>query len=53
MAKKIRPSQEESMVKFLKKEGFEQLPAEAIKKEPYKTIYKKPECFRGEKAGAK
>ena len=53
MAKKIRPSQEESMVKFLQKEGFEQIPAGAIKKEPYKTIYKKPECFRGEKAEAK
>lgn len=53
MAKKIRLSQEETMVKFLQKEGFKQIPAGEIKKEPYKSIYKKPECFRGEKAESK
>jgi hypothetical protein len=53
MAKKIRLSQEETMVKFLQKEGFKQIPEGAIKKEPYKSIYKKPECFKGEKAESK
>lgn len=50
MAKKIRPTQEEAMEKFLQKEGFKRIPAGEIKKEPYKSIYKKPECFKGKKA---
>jgi hypothetical protein len=50
MAKKRRLSQEEAMEKFLLKEGFKKIPASAIKKEPYKSIYKKPECFKGKKA---
>ncbi len=50
MAKKIRLTQEEEIEKFLHKEGFKPIPAEAIKKEPYKSIYKKPECFKSKKA---
>jgi hypothetical protein len=29
----------------LRKEGFEELSEEQIKKEPYKSIYKLPDCF--------
>jgi hypothetical protein len=50
MAKKIRVSQEEAIEKFLHKEGFKRIPAEEIKKEPYKSIYKKPECFKEKKS---
>lgn len=49
MAKKIRLTQEEQIERFLKKQGFQQIPEKDIKKEPYKTIYKKPECFKNNK----
>jgi hypothetical protein len=49
MAKKIRLTQEEEIVKMLKKEGFEELSEKDIKKEPYKSIYRQPGCFKGNK----
>ena len=49
MAKKIRLTQEEEIVKVLKKEGFRELTENEVKKEPYKSIAKPPLCFRKEK----
>jgi hypothetical protein len=45
MAKKIRPSQEEEIICFLNKEGFREVTHEELKKEPYKTLAKIPDCF--------
>jgi hypothetical protein len=45
MAAKIRLSQEEEIIETLRKEGFDELSEEQIKKEPYKSIYKLPDCF--------
>ena len=46
MAKKIRLTEEEEVVRMLKKEGFKELTEKEIKKEPYKSIYKRPACFK-------
>jgi hypothetical protein len=46
MAKKIRLTQEEEVIKMLKKEGFKELTEKEIKREPYKSIYKRPVCFK-------
>ena len=46
MAKKIRKSQEEEVVLMLKKEGFRELSEAEIAKEPYKSIYALPDCFK-------
>jgi hypothetical protein len=45
MAKKIRKSQEDEVVEMLKREGFRELSQSDIEKEPYKSIFKLPECF--------
>ena len=45
MVTKIRLSQEEEIIETLRKEGFEELSEEQIKKEPFKSIYKLPDCF--------
>jgi hypothetical protein len=34
---------------MLKREGFRELSKSEIQHEPYKTIYKLPECFRKDK----
>jgi hypothetical protein len=52
MAKKIRKSQEEEVIEMLKREGFRELSKSEIQKEPYKTIYKLPECFEAGKRAA-
>ena len=49
MAKEIRPTQEEEMIRILKKEGFKEISSKDVKKEPYKTIYKLPVCFKNSK----
>ena len=46
MAKKIRKSEEEEVILMLKKEGFKELSEEEIAKEPYKSIYALPDCFK-------
>ncbi|MFZ4441054.1 MAG: hypothetical protein ACOYOS_21800 [Syntrophales bacterium] len=46
MAKKIRKSEEEEVVIMLKKEGFRELSEAEIAKEPYKSIYALPDCFK-------
>lgn len=45
MAAKIRLTQGEEIVESLKKEGFKELTDSDIKNEPYKSIYKLPDCF--------
>ncbi|MEI7638748.1 MAG: hypothetical protein WCJ37_15665 [Syntrophus sp. (in: bacteria)] len=46
MAKKIRKSQEEEVISMLKKEGFKEISEAEIAKEPYKSIYTLPDCFK-------
>jgi hypothetical protein len=53
MAKKIRKSQEEEVISMLKKEGFKELSKAEIAKEPYKSIYAMPDCFKQGKGNAK
>ncbi len=43
---KIRKTQEEQVIEMLKKEGFQELKKKEIEREPYKSIYTMPECFR-------
>ena len=45
MDTKIRKTQEEEVIELLKREGFRELSEDEIKMEPYKSIYKLPECF--------
>ena len=45
MAERVRPSQEEEIVEILLKEGFEELTEQEVSEEPYKSIYRLPECF--------
>jgi hypothetical protein len=51
MGNKIRLSQEEEIIEFLLKEGFEEVSSEQIKEEPFKSIYQLPECFDTERDG--
>ena len=46
MVAKVRKTQEEEAIEMLKREGFRELSKNEIKQEPYKTIYKLPECFK-------
>ena len=46
MVEKIRKSQEEKVVEMLKREGFRELSEKELQKEPYKSIYRMPECFK-------
>jgi hypothetical protein len=48
MVTTVRKTQEEEVVEMLKREGFRELSKNEIQKEPYKTIYKLPECFKSE-----
>ncbi|MBM4333361.1 MAG: hypothetical protein FJ117_19440 [Deltaproteobacteria bacterium] len=45
MAKKRKMTEEEEVIRMLKKEGFTEIPPEKIKGEPYRTIYALPSCF--------
>jgi hypothetical protein len=53
MAKKIRKTQEEEVISMLKKEGFKEMSEAEIAKEPYKSIYALPDCFRQRKETTK
>jgi acyl-[acyl carrier protein]--UDP-N-acetylglucosamine O-acyltransferase len=46
MAERIRKTQEEQVIEMLKREGFRELKEKEIQREPYKSIYATPECFR-------
>jgi hypothetical protein len=46
MAEKIRKTQEEQVIEMLKREGFRELKEKEIQREPYKSIYTTPECFK-------
>ena len=48
MVKKIRQTQEEEIVQILKREGFEELSEDELRKEQYKSIYNWPDCFKKE-----
>ena len=48
MVEKIRKSQEEKVIEMLKREGFRELSKKELHKEPYKSIYRMPECFKEE-----
>lgn len=48
MDTKIRKTQEEEVIELLKREGFRELSEHDIKNEPYRTIYKMPDCFTKE-----
>jgi hypothetical protein len=52
MAKKIRRTQEEEVIKILRKEGFKEISEEEIQKEPYKSIYSTPDCFNEKKVNS-
>ena len=45
MVEKIRKSEEEKVIEMLKREGFRELNKKEIQKEPYKSIYRLPDCF--------
>ena len=48
MLKKVRDTQEEEILEILKREGFEELSENDVKKEPLKSIYSWPDCFKRE-----
>ena len=48
MDTKIRKTQEEEVIEFLKREGFRELSEDDIKKELYRTIYNMTDCFKQE-----
>lgn len=48
MAERVRPSQEDEIIEMLAREGFEELTEEEVRKEPYRSIYKLPDCFTTE-----
>ena len=43
---KIRKTQEEKVIELLEREGFREISDEEIQKEPYKSIYTIPACFK-------
>lgn len=45
MARKIRLSQEEEIIKILNREGFREIPPSELCKEPYITLSQRPDCF--------
>ena len=56
MAKKMRLTQEEEVVRLLKREGFREILSEELSQEPYKSLAKMPDCFENQlenKAGIK
>lgn len=46
MVEQIRKSQEEEVILLLKREGFRELNDHEVGTEPYKTLFKTPECFK-------
>ena len=49
MAKK-KLTQEEEVVRLLKKQGFREVTSEELKSEPYVSMSKKPECYSFDKS---
>lgn len=45
MAKKMRLTQEEEVIRLLKKEGFREVSPQEFIQEPYKSLAKLPDCF--------
>jgi len=45
MARKRKMTEEEEVIRMLKREGFTEIPPEKIKEEPYRTIWSLPSCF--------
>lgn len=45
MAAKVRLTQEEEILKILESEGFRELTAAELRKEPYKSLTVLPACF--------
>lgn len=45
MAKKMRLTQEDEIIRFLRREGFREIAPEELLQEPYKTLSKMPDCF--------
>ena len=45
MAKIIRLTQEEEIIRLLGREGFREISPEELAQEPYKSLAKMPECF--------
>jgi len=45
MAKKIRLTQEEEVIRILKREGFREIPSTELCQEPYLTLMRQPDCF--------
>ena len=43
---KIRKTQEEEVIELLEREGFRELSDKEVQKEPYKSIYAMPACFK-------
>ncbi|MBI4684767.1 MAG: hypothetical protein HY755_06170 [Nitrospirae bacterium] len=46
MAKKVRLTQEEEIIRILRKEGFRKVSEKDLRKEPYKSLAKLPSCFK-------
>lgn len=49
MARKIRRTQAEEVIRMLKREGFKEVSKKEIAEEPYKTIHSLPDCFNASK----
>jgi hypothetical protein len=45
MAKKMRLTQEEEVIRLLKREGFREVSPQEVNQEPYKSLAKLPDCF--------
>jgi len=45
MAKKIRLTQEEEVIRLLQREGFKEITPAELATEPYKSLAVMPECF--------
>lgn len=45
MAKKMRLTQEEEVIRLLHREGFKEISKEELLQEPYKSFIKMPDCF--------
>ncbi len=45
MAKKVKLTQEEEVIRLLTREGFREVSPEELNKEPFKSMARKPECF--------
>jgi len=53
MARKVKLTQEEEVVRLLKKEGFREISQSELCVEPYKSLAQPPDCFNKETVRAK